>query len=72
MLGNVKGVLKDLVEIALVLVALGIVLGILFANVPFLGKGIVQNLLDLVKQLGDAGLIGLITLGVILWVFNKK
>ncbi len=72
MLVMTKGFLKDIVEIALVLVALGIVLGILFADVPFLGKAIVGNLLDLVKQLGNAGLVGLITLGVILWVFQKK
>ena len=30
------------------------------------------NLMALVKSLGDAGLVGLIALGVILWLFSSR
>jgi len=31
-----------------------------------------NNIMALVKGLGDAGLVGLITLGVILWLFSGR
>ena len=53
--------------------ALGVVLGILFGpNVAFLGGDIVGNLTKLIATLGENGLVGLIALGVILYLFQKK
>ena len=45
---------------------------ILFGTaVPFFG-GIVANLTALLKILGDNGLVGLIALGIILYLFNRR
>jgi len=38
---------------------------------PFFGN-VTNNIMALVKGLGDAGLVGLITLGIILWLFSGR
>ena len=61
----------DLIEIVILLLALAIVLSLLLGaeNLLFFGQ-VVQNIANLVKFLGDAGLAGLIALGVIIWLYN--
>ena len=60
-------------EIGLLLVALGIVLQILFGQtVAFMTGDVVGNLVALIKSLGDQGVVGLIALGVIVWLFSKR
>lgn len=62
----------EITEIALLLIALGIAAEILFGNtVPFFA-GIVSNLTTLLKTLGDNGLVGLIAVGIILYLFHRK
>ena len=62
----------EITEISLLLIALGIVVEILFGSaVPFFG-GIVTNLTGLLNTLGEHGLVGLIALGIILFVFHKR
>lgn len=62
----------EITEIALLLIALGVAVEILFGTaVPFFG-GIVANLTALLNTLGENGLVGLIALGVILWLFHRK
>jgi hypothetical protein len=39
--------------------------------VPFLGN-VVGNIVALVKDLGSNGIVGLIALGIILWLFSKR
>ncbi len=71
-LQEVKRLLGEITEIALLLVALGVVVEILFGKaVPFFG-GIVTNLTGLLNTLGENGLVGLIALGIILFLFYKK
>ena len=74
-LEEVKKWLGEITEIALLLIALGIAFQILFAseggNVLFFG-GITQNLTNLLSQLGENGLAGLIALGIIFYLFNRK
>ena len=70
----VKKWLGEITEIGLLLVAVGIVIEILFGGekaVPFFG-GIVANLTGLISTLGDNGLIGLIALSIILFLFYRK
>lgn len=68
----VKKWIGEIVEIALLLVALGITIEILFGNtVPFFG-GVVTNLTALISKLGENGLVGLIALAVILWLFYRQ
>ncbi len=65
--------LRHLTEIGLLLVALGIVLQLLFGKaVSFLTGDIVTNLIALIQALGDNGVVGLIALAVILWLFSKR
>ena len=71
-LEQVKKWIGEITEIGLLLVALGIVVGILFGpEVPFFA-GIVANLTGLLNALGKEGLVGLIALGIILYVFQKQ
>jgi len=69
---ELKRWLGEITEISLLLIALGIAIEILFGNtVPFFG-GVVTNLTALLKILGDNGLVGLIALGIILFLFYRK
>jgi hypothetical protein len=71
-LEELKRWLGEITEISLLLIALGIAVEILFGNtVPFFGS-IITNLTALLKTLGDNGLVGLIALGIILFLFRKK
>ncbi|HXE15931.1 MAG TPA: hypothetical protein VN632_01785 [Stellaceae bacterium] len=59
-------------EIGLMLLALAIVAGLLVGGtLPFFG-GVVNNIIVLVKDLGANGLVGLIAVGVILWLFSQR
>jgi hypothetical protein len=40
-------------------------------NMSFFGS-VVSNFISLVNQLGNAGLAGLISVGIIMWLFGKK
>ena len=62
---------KGIAHISVLLIALGVVWQVLFGKaVPFIGGDIVGNISSLVAQLGSAGLVGLITLGILLWLFR--
>ncbi len=64
--------LGEITEIGLLLIALGIIFEILFGHaVPFFG-GIVANLTELLNMLGDNGLVGLIALGIIVFLFQRR
>jgi hypothetical protein len=71
-LNTIKGWIGALTEIGLMLIALAIVAALLVgANLPFF-SGVVANLTNLVKELGANGLVGLIVLGFIIWLFSKR
>jgi len=70
-LNTVKNWLGALVDIGLVLLALGIVLALLAGpQVPFLGN-VVTNIVTVIGDLGKSGIVGLIAVGVILWLFKR-
>jgi hypothetical protein len=72
-LQEIKKWLGEIVEISLLLIALGIAIEILFGKtVPFFGIGIVTNLTTLISTLGENGLVGLIALSIILYLFYRK
>ena len=71
-LDKIKGWLAEIVEVGLLLVALGIVLQVLLGpKMMFLGD-VVGNLVALIKALGENGLVGLIAIAIILWLFAKR
>lgn len=72
----IKKWLGELTEVALLLIALGIVIQILFGDVSgpptyFFGR-IVANLTALISSLGQNGVVGLIALAIILFLFRKR
>ncbi|HUR43036.1 MAG TPA: hypothetical protein VMZ01_02940 [Aestuariivirga sp.] len=72
MFGHARNVVRELIDICLVLIALAIVLSILVGGtLPFFGS-VVDNLTGLVGKLGSNGLVGLIVLGLILWLFSNR
>jgi len=69
---TVKNWVGALTELGLMLLALAIVLALLVgSNLPFFGS-VTTNIMALVKDLGSNGLVGLITLGVVLWLFSQR
>ena len=71
-LEELKKWLGEITEIALLLIAIGIAAEILFGPaVPFFG-GVVGNLTVLISALGQNGLVGLIALSIILFLFYRK
>jgi hypothetical protein len=68
----VKSWVADLTELGLMLLALAIVLALLIgSNLPFFGS-VTANIMAWVKDLGANGLVGLITLGIVLWLFSNR
>lgn len=69
---SLKQLIASLTEIGLMLLALAIVCALLVGgNLPFFGS-VVSNITALVKELGSNGLVGLIALGFILWLFSNR
>ena len=68
----IKDWIGALTELALMLLALAIVLALLVgSNLPFFGT-VSANIMAFIKDLGSNGLVGLITLGIILWLFSGR
>jgi hypothetical protein len=64
--------LGEIMEISLLLIALGIAVEILFgSSVAFFG-GVVGNLTDMLTKLGNNGVVGLIALGIIVFLFRRR
>ena len=72
LMNTLKGWIGALTEIGLMLIALAIVAALLVGpQLPFFGS-VTANIVALVKDLGANGLIGLIALGFILWLFSRR
>jgi|TARA_B100001167_G_C16635748_1_gene241676 hypothetical protein len=70
---KIKGAVSSVVDVVWALLALGIVLQVLFGpDVLFLPVDVIGNITDLVNSLGGAGLSGLVTIGVIYWIFSDN
>jgi predicted small integral membrane protein len=68
----VKSWVGALTELGLMLIALAITASLLYGgNIPFFGNT-AANITAFVKALGDGGLVGLIALGFILWLFSHR
>jgi hypothetical protein len=68
---KIKKLVAGIIEISLLLVAFGVVVEILFGNdVPFWG-GIMTNLIALLSTLGENGLVGIVALGIVLYLFRR-
>ena len=69
---TIKSWIGGLSSVALSLVGLSIILQVLFGdNVVFVPMDVIGNISNLVASLGSSGLVGLITVGVIFWIFKN-
>ena len=69
---TIKSWIGGLSSVALSLVGLSIILQVLFGdNVVFVPMDVIGNISGLVSSLGSSGLVGLITVGVIYWIFKN-
>ncbi len=72
-LDRVKGWIKSITGVGLALVPVGLILQVLFDSpTRFVTGDILDNLMGLIAQLGDAGLVGLIALGIVFWLFRGQ
>lgn len=72
---TIKGWAKDIVDLALVLIAFGVVVTIIFghdaANSFYFGE-ITDNLIAFITNLGNNSLAGILALMVIIYAFSKR
>ena len=72
MLNTAINFLSEVVSLGLLLIAVGVVLQVIFGSaVPFVGGDIVGNLTNLIGSLGEGGLVGLISIGIILYLIQR-
>ena len=73
MLDTVKNWLRQIAEVGLTLIAAAAVLEIIFGSgITFLGVSILGNITALSSQLGEQGLVGIIALAIIIWLYNRR
>ena len=73
MVDKALGWIRQLTELGLAVIALGVVLQIIFgAAIPFLGLDIVGAVVALVKQFGSEGLVVLVSVWVLWGIYSKK
>jgi len=73
MLDTVKSWLRQITEVGLLLIAAAIVLEIIFGSaVPYIGVGILDNVVALTAKLGQDGLVGIIAIGIIIWLYMRR
>ena len=71
-LSKAAEVLKQLTSVSLSLLALAVVLQVLFgATVPFIELDVGGSVIDVTKQLGSEGLVGLVALWVLAALLSK-
>jgi hypothetical protein len=73
-LETVKGWARELIDLLLVFIVLGVTVQIIFGDVtsgvPYFGN-VVENLMALVSQLGNGGIVGLIALLIIIGLYRS-
>jgi hypothetical protein len=64
--------IKQITELAFVVVALGVILQILFPGaLVFINADVAGNLIGLIGKFSGAGLIGLIAISVVVWLMRR-
>ena len=72
MMDSVNRFLKSVTELALVIVALGVILQILFPKaLIFINADVAGNLIGLVDRFSGAGLVGLIAAAIVLFLMRR-
>ena len=72
LVATVKSWIGGLTTVSISLLGLAIVLQVLFGDsVVFLPVDVIGSISGIVTSLGSSGLVGLITVGVIYWIFKQ-
>ncbi len=73
MLDTVKSWLKQISEVGLLVIAAAVVLELIFGSpVQFVGVSVLNNITALSAQLGEQGLVGIISIGIIIWLYLSR
>ena len=73
MLDTVKSWLRQIAEVGLLVIAAAVVLEIIFGSpVDFVGLSILDNITALTRELGEQGLIGIISIAIIIWLYLRR
>ena len=71
-ISTIRSWIAGISTVAISLLGLAIILQVLFGpNVVFVPVDVIGNIQGLVTSLGSAGLVGLITVGVIYWILKN-
>ena len=72
-LETLKSGLGTITEVLLLLIGIGIVLQILFGpDVAFITFDVVNNLVGVIRGVGESGVYGLVALAIIVWIFHRR
>ena len=72
MISRIKQIMREIVDFGLLLIAIAIILEVLFGPTsPFLGSNIIDNLVGLVNELGSEGVVGIISVAIIIYLWNR-
>ena len=73
MIGNLRNFVSGIIDLALVVVALGVVLQILFPSaLVFINADVTANLINLINQFSGAGLVGAIAAAIVYYLIQKS
>ena len=73
MIDTVKSWLKQIAEVGLLVIAAAVVLEIIFGSpVDFVGLSILDNITALTRELGEQGLVGNISIAIIIWLYLRR
>ena len=73
MFDTVKSWLRQIAEVGLLLIAAAVVLEVIFGSpVDFIGLSILDNITALTRELGEQGLVGIISIAIIIWLYLRR
>ena len=73
MLDTVKSWLRQVSEVGLLIIAAAVVLEIIFGSpVEFVGLSILDNITALTRELGEQGLVGIISIAILIWLYLRR
>ena len=73
MFDTVKNWLRQIAEVGLLVIAAAVVLEIIFGSpVDFVGLSILDNITALTRELGEQGLVGIISIAIIIWLYLRR
>ena len=73
MLDTVKSWLRQIAEVGLLVIAAAVVLEVIFGSpVDFVGLSILDNITALTRELGEQGLVGIISIAIIIWLYLRR